>query len=192
MNEDNAFLPHFLDEEIYIIEEPTSTKDSMPKPLVEEPVLTKEITPKPVVEEPSSDYEKPQIDPANEKEKAVSLTYQGQNSKGILLIVNSIVPEEQAFLEKVLSAVKLTIDDCTLLQLSENSSSKHHALIEQFHSDVLINLGGQGLSFLQSINNYKISFVADKKKVLQVDNLKSIMNDVAKKKQLWKCLQQLF
>lgn len=193
MNEENAFLPHFLDEEIYIIDENISTKETVQEAVVNKPVQVQEISKQEIskVEEPSSIYEKPQVDNVTEEVKAATLTYKGQNTSSILLIVNSILPEEQAFLEKVLGAVKLSINSCALLQLSENSSFQHHELIERFESSTFINFGSQGLPFLQNINNYKITFIEDKK-ILQSDDLKSIMTDVTKKKQLWECLQQLF
>ena len=171
MREYSTFLPDFLDEDIYIINEYTSIKTSE----------------KHVVSEPTQVYRVSKT----EKEEKVSLALQDQNSNEILLIVNSISSEEKIFLEKVLSAVKLTINDCTLLQLSENNSLSNHKLIEQFQSGTTINFGGQNLNFLQSISHYETTYIADKK-ILQADGLKLIMEDDSKKKQLWKCLKQLF
>ena len=192
MNEEKAFLPHFLDEEIYIIDEVASVHDTLIKQAVKtEPIkqVVKEELTKHQVEEPKQEYETPKVDQV--AQPAISLTYEGQNAKGVLLLVNNISAEEKIFLEKVLGAVKLTMNDCALLSLSENNSPEHQKLIENFDCKIILNLGGQQLPFLQGINNYKINFVSDKK-ALQTDNLKSIIADVNKKKQLWECLQQLF
>jgi len=202
MNEDNAFLPHFIDEEIYVIDEASSIEETSERPEVKtentEQVVKEPV--KQIAEEPQHGYEAPsssaKTSESSQKVEQVykpsaSLTYLGQNDKDVLLIVNSISTEENAFLEKVLGAVKLSMGDCALLKLSENSSPEHHQLIEEFQSEVVINFGGDGLSFLQSINKYKITFVADKK-ILQVDHLSTIMADVTKKKLLWESLQQLF
>lgn len=183
MNEEKAFLPHFFDEEIYVIDDVNSVQDIPTKQMIkEEPVTT-------VAEEPKQQYEVPKVE--EEKPPIIELTYEGQNAKGIVLIVQSITSEEKMFLEKVLGAVKLTMNDCALLQLSQNNSEGHQSLIENFDCKIIINLGGKNLSFLQEINNYKINFV-DSKKALQTNDLRSIMVDVSKKKLLWECLQQLF
>jgi hypothetical protein len=205
MNEDNAFLPHFIDEEIYIIDDASSTINTAlkaePKALVtKEEAVAEEIkatTIAPVtkvapaiqeVQEPEQAYEAP----AEEvKSPPIRLKYQGQHTKGVLIIVQGIESEEQAFLTKVLGAVKLSLDDCAFLQLSENNSPQHHQLIADFPCEVVINFGGEGLPFSQTINQYKITFIADKK-VLKVDKLSAIMAEVPKKKMLWECLQQLF
>jgi len=194
MEEEKAFLAHFLDEEIYIIDEVASVQEtSVKQPVNTEPIIqevAKEVPAKDTAREPKLEYQTPKVE--KEISPAVSLIYEGRNDKGILLILNDISTEEKAFLEKVLGAVKLTLNDCAMLELSKNNSTEHKALIEEFKCKTILNLGvEQQLPFLQGINNYKINFVADKK-ALKTDNLKAIMADVAKKKQLWESLKQLF
>ncbi len=184
MNDENTFLPHFIEEEIYIIDEVSESKS-----VADKPALVNEPAAKPIAEEPAATYTTQKIESV--EEPIVTLSYEGENTEKILLIVNSISSEEKVFLEKVLGAVKLAISDCALLQLSKNNSPRHHQLIDQFESSTFISFGGTDLAFMQNINNYKITFVGDRR-ILQVDNLKSIMEDVAKKKLLWECLQQLF
>lgn len=183
MNKENAFLPHFINEEIYVIDEIDSTPKSSIKQMV------KEEPAKQVAEEPKQQYVAPNVEKVATLQ--VELTYEGGNRKGVLLIINNISTEERAFLEKVLSAVKLTMDDCALLLLSQNSSEQHQPIMQNFDCKTIIKLGGENISFLQKLTNYKINFVDDKK-VLQTDELSSIMKDVSKKKLLWECLQQLF
>jgi hypothetical protein len=192
MDEEKAFLPHFIDEEIYIIDEVVSVETA---PIQQESAVIsneqeiKEEPVKPIAEEPKQIYEAPKVEEV--VRPTFELTFNGQNTKGVLLLVNNISAEERAFLEKVLGAVKLTMNDCALLSLSQNNSTEHQKLIENFKCKTIINLGGQPLPFLQGIKNYKINFLADKK-VLITDDLTSIMADVAKKKLLWESLQLLF
>jgi len=174
MKDSEAFLPHFIDEEIYVIDQPISTTEA-----------ESEST---AVEEPTSKYE--QTESKSETKEAI-LSYRGENTKSVLLIVDVISIEEEAFLSKILGAVKLTLQECALLSLQDNDTPAHQPLIENFEADMVIQFGSTPVALLKGINPYKIHFVADKK-VLIANDLSTIMNNVEKKKLLWGCLQQLF
>lgn len=165
MTEDRNFLPHFIEEEIYIIKEDGELSVDSPKPDSQ------------VVEEPLTDYV-----------ESSPLKYSGKNLKNVAILVPVIIDEEIAFLQKILGAVKFSLDDCALVGVDNNPNLKS---LDELTPKAILSFGvAVDLSFTSG-TLYEIN-ILEGIKTIKADKLSSISADNTKKKLLWDALQKMF
>ena len=120
----------------------------------------------------------------------------GENQKRILIVVlTENNPEMNAFLEKILSAIKIQLQtDCLILR-GDNATDfpSFSNILRTFPIEKTIVFGFKpadlGLSF--ETPQYFITEIKEFK-FLFVDALSVIFNTIDRKKALWDCLQILF
>jgi hypothetical protein len=183
MEKDYSFLPHFLNENIYLVKENMevySHKDS------------------------DLSSEKNNSTPAIKQEEKVEsraisssdIKFKGKNLKKILLVVDQptkdfIIPEEEVFLKRILTAVKLSSDDVAIVNLQNLEKNQIGNLLD-FDFAKLITFGVENDNFISGdIPLYDISNINDRK-ILKADSLDMIQKDQKKKAKLWEILQKLF
>lgn len=124
--------------------------------------------------------------------------YLGENKRFTLVLVNypeeEYMPEaEKAYLEKVLSAVKLTLDDIALLNYARYSDRKYTDLKDFFAFTTLLLFGvAPGLLHIPGpVLPYHLGLV-EGVKILAADSTEVFRPDNGKKKPLWSELQKTF
>jgi hypothetical protein len=120
----------------------------------------------------------------------------GNNGKHILIVTSEDDDVEMvAFLEKILTAVKIQIEaDCLILRGMDSSDFPSFSNIVKDHMIEKIIVFGfkpSDLGLVFQTPQYFITEILDYK-FLFVDNLSSIFKQVEKKKALWDNLQLLF
>lgn len=222
MEKDYAFLPHFINEEIFIIKEDlekytpgkgvSSVSETVAKasPLVSAEIAhpakaaSTEIRTAGLATVKEAPAEKASAATADEslatskhdpeKEAETEIFYKGKNLKKVAIIVNYngkgfIDPQEEEFLLKILSAVKLTADDVAIINVNHLNSGSH---IKNFnyvklitfgcHNDDLPNAAEPPYSLKQSEGRF----------YLKADSLEEIQQTKDKKVKLWESLQKMF
>lgn len=169
MSEDLNFLPHFIKEEIYIIKDNVTTEQV--QETQSSPTLSSEAN------EPVAEYV-----------KADPLKFKGKNLKNVVILVPEVIEEEIEFLQKILGAVKFTLDDCALVSLAENTELTQ---LDEISPKVILAFGINKDKYSLPATLYEISSESELK-TLKADGLSSISTDNTKKKQLWEALQDLF
>lgn len=160
------FLPFFLREPIYLVDEP--------EPVVKSPERT-----------------------------IPDLPCLGSPRNEVLIVVNEpnhefLSAPDRAFLEKILQAVSLQIEDTVIVNGHQFASYRQ----QDFSTDELLTPFGYSIAWVlgnapdqwslsSHLEPYEISEVDDRQ-LLQSDPLSVIAGDVEKKGRLWKCLQVLF
>lgn len=211
---DYSFLPHFITEDIYVIkkegellkpETPATSVATESAPAVEsEPAITKTaevqppkapepvtapkpamtvIEPVPVaVKEPEPVYLKP-------------LPTEGNNLKHCLLLVesNEAVLEAalKGLLEKIMGAVKRSMDDVLLVNVKDASIEQIDALLSEQNHRHLIAFGTNKIAALNNASLYQLIEV-NRKSYLKADALAAIAQNVDMKKALWGTLKAMF
>lgn len=124
--------------------------------------------------------------------------YLGENRRFVLVLVN--YPEEKylpaaekEYLEKILSAVKLNLEDIALLNYARYSGKKYTELKDffAFAGLLLFGVAPQQLSIPGPVLPYHLGIV-EGVKILGVDSTEILLPDPQKKKQLWAELQKMF
>jgi hypothetical protein len=153
-------LSQILSEDIYIIPEANAIQGT--KTEVTEKKITQE---KPVAEK-------------TEKEKPVF--------KDILVVLDKPAgSEELEFLSKIMGALKMTLQDVSILSKEEFSSDM------SFKKLLAFNVNTETLNPLVKTEKYIIK-EHDKSGFLYADSLAELNKDVKKKKLLWDALQLMF
>lgn len=169
---DLQFLPLFISEPVYAIDEPI-------------PIVTETFPPS-----------KAPVLPIVEKVPML-----GDNNKLILVLVDEdhiefISQPDQALLHNILKAVHLSPQDIALVNVRkiQLESSLIPQALENIPFHTLISFGAQvaGWSLCNYFSKYAVSTEDANRKILLADRLSEIANDPPKKKRLWQCLQQLF
>ena len=166
---ENSFLKHFIEEPIYVIQE----KDIEPDTLkVEEPVA--EFSPEKSIPE---------------------FKIKGDVSRKVLVIVDYSEEEhikgtDEAFLAKILMAVKVEMTDTTIINLNNNSSFDYDHLSE-FQSSFVLYFSDQNKVLPSEFDNYHPRTIQNKQ-LLMSPTLSKIASDVEEKKSLWAALKQMF
>ena len=163
MTEDINFLSHFIKEEIYLIKE-------------------REVE---VINESETTGV---IEPQEENVAIQPPQFEGNNKNHISILVPQIQNEESIFLEKILAAVKLTLNECALVSLSNN---KELTSLTELSPECIISFGVEGNQIPLPGSYYDI-ISQNSVKILKADSLSIISADTSKKKQLWEALQKLF
>lgn len=166
------FLPLFISESVYIIEEPA-------------PFFTETLT-----------QNKADATPLAEKIPTL-----GDNVKHILVLVDEehtefISQQDQVLLHNILKAVHLSLQDIALVNVSKIplASTLLPQALDRLPFHTLISFGAQvaGWTLCNYFSKYTVTFDDAKRKILLADQLSELANDPYKKKRLWLCLQQLF
>ena len=205
--QDLSFLSHLITEEVYLIAEeevaPPATQskhpiaESSPEPPTAPAVAPESEAPKEspaaptpleatvqeqVAEEPAPVYLKP-------------LPTAGKNLKQTLVFVNSsaevLEPDSQAFLLKIMSAVKRGLDDILLVNVKEASAEQIEALLAEQPHRQLLCFGTENTREVAKAAHYEIEEVG-KRQYLNAHDLTQIAADTEKKRALWTALQKIF
>ena len=171
MERDFSFLPHFLKEDIYVVNE-------KPSPTIPE------------------SNEKNAVEEQPESEDQAPLKILGANLKNCLIFVNTpgsdvIAPTEKDLLENILKSVKLQPEDVLIVNVKDASNEQIEALVVEQNYRWLIDFGTDRIPLLNSINPYQ-PLSEGKQKCLKANTLTVIGQDVEKKKLLWASLQEMF
>ena len=174
MEHDYSFLPHFLTEEIYLINEKQT----------------------PDTEGSKSSPEKTVSEEKAETTSQISIKTMGANLKNCLIIVadpgnDTINPTEKGFLESILKSVKFQLEDTLTVNVEEVSNESIEALLAEQNHRWLIDFGTNRIRSLSNNDPYKPILVGNKK-YLKANTLTIISQDVEKKKMLWAALQEMF
>lgn len=211
MPDDYSFLPHFITEDIYVIKEEGTLLAAKEPSTVEEPkeVVEAETAPAPVVTEPKTEtpapapVEKPipPIEPAPMVMKEPEPVYlkplptEGNNLKHCLLLVESneavLEAELKALLEKIMGAVKRSLDDVLLVNVKEAGIEQIEALLSEQNHRHLIAFGTRKVVDLNNAALYQQTLV-NRKSYLRADALSAIAQNVEMKKALWGALKGMF
>lgn len=189
---DPSFLPHFITEDIYVIEEESGPANETKPQIEKEPpaVETSQVAePAPVVEPTQVAEPEPVIGSPK------PLPTLGKNLKNCLIFVASddevIGQDDLNFLLSILKAIKLAQEDVLIANVKEASGEQIAALMEEQSHRQLLSFGFSGLDQLAATTHYEISTVGHRS-YLKADPLTAISADVEKKKALWKALQSMF
>lgn len=166
-----GFLPFFFQEPVYVINEPESFNT--------EPQDETHFAP--TIEE---------------------ISVKGENKKEILVLVQEkntefISPANEQLLIKILQAVKLSMDDIALVNLSNITSlpPSHIAeALEKIPFHTLISFGAvvKEWSVSNFFSKYMVNTDDTNRNILLADTLDELASDLQKKRSLWQCLQKLF
>ncbi len=212
---DYSFLPHFITEDIYVIKEEgallkeeTAVTNEVPQQEVAEKVAP---APAPVAETPKAETAEPAevakpsiptIEPAPAMEvKEPEPVYlkplptEGNNLKHCLLLVESsdtiLEAPLKTLLEKIMSAVKRSLDDVLLVNVREASPEQIEALLSEQNHRHLIAFGTAKVAGLNGATLYQLTEV-NRKSYLKADALSAIAQNVEMKKALWGALKAMF
>jgi len=179
--ENTEFLKYFINEDLYLIKgendllkQKTETAAAPVKELV-----TEEIEEQNIVEEPKVELTPPKP-PA----------YKGANKRSILILVEDANSEflnenDFTYLMKILGAVKLTIEDIALVNVTKTNN---YAGLEFTNAIVFTSNHS-----LQVSNTTKyIPSVLSNQKILLADPLDQIAASVELRKALWDALKSIF
>lgn len=171
---DTSFLPHFITEEVYLVDEITSEKEKVVE-------VTNEVN------ESTEKYEV--------INSSLKLEYTGDNNKGIIVLVsyqNGIPASDNEFLFKILSAVMLSGKDIALIDLGINNTTEHHQLISELSYQKVIAFGTNcSIIFPDQIEMYTTTPIKNRE-ILKAHSLSEVAEDTTKKKLLWIQLQKAF
>ena len=147
-----------------------------------------------VINEESSEYSvksETQIEPPQVQEKTIE--YSGSNSKGVLVIIEKNIPEEEmSLLDNILKSIRLSREEIALLQNDSNFLERVEGL-EEINSNMIISFGvSTGKSRLLDIQTKYAPTTVQEKTVIMADTLQLINKEKDLKRKLWNCLQELF
>lgn len=115
-----------------------------------------------------------------------------QDSEVIVLINSSLQEKDKQFLEKVLQAVNIPLDQVLIIFISDNRPS-YTQLANEFPFKKLIAFGLSPLNLkLKFTNKHYQLFLFQNKKLLFAEDISILSTDVSKKKLLWAGLQKMF
>lgn len=205
---DYSFLPHFITEDIYVIKEeaaslkseaPEATPTTEPVPIPAESVEKQsESTSEPIAAAKSAI---PAIEPAPAVVREPEPVYlkplptEGNNLKHCLLLVESSETVLEAplkgLLEKIMGAVKRSMDDVLLVNVKNASTEQIDALLSEQNHRHLIAFGTSKIAPLNNAPLYQLTEV-NRKSYMRADALSSIAQNVEMKKALWGTLKSMF
>jgi hypothetical protein len=178
MSDDLSFLANFITEDIYLIQE--SKPVEMDNQLAEMP-KEEVIETKTEVKEVPPVYLKP-------------LPTEGNNLKHCLIFFESdqthLEATKKAFLLKILSSVKRSLDDVLLINLKEASKEQIDAVLNEYNHRHVLVFASQKLDYMVT-SLYEVK-QEGKKFLLKADDLERIATTVELKKSLWAGLQKMF
>ena len=186
-SEESSFLPHFITEEIYKVDDVyTPEVDAVSAKVddVASPEVASDQTEE--VKEPVEKYK---------STPEIKLQKEGNNNKGIIILVNytnGIPEDEKDFLIKILSAVKLSVTDIAIIDLGINNTPEHYSLVSKLNCNKLIAFGTENsLLFPDNLPMYELT-PHNSIQIIKSHSLNEVAKDTAKKKLLWAQLQTAF
>ncbi|MCE7992389.1 MAG: hypothetical protein HEP71_10425 [Roseivirga sp.] len=212
---DYSFLPHFITEDIYVIKEEQKLlqAEAPATSTAVEPAVAPTPSPAPVADAPAPKTEAPEpaptakpvtptVDPAppmiaKEPEPVYlkPLPTEGNNLKHCLLLVESdeavLEAPLKALLEKIMGAVKRSLDDVLLVNVREANTEQIEALLSEQNHRHLIAFGTNRVTELNNAPLYQLSQVKGKN-YLRADALSAIAQNIEMKKALWGALKGMF
>jgi len=176
MEEKQAYLPHFINEQIYVIGDKSS--------MVEEPSSEATTEPASLIK-PSEPVEQVDLKPI--------VTF-GENLKHCLVLFSAegkISAESKDLLFKILAAIKRTPKDALMANVYDCTQEQVEALLMEHNHKHLISFGVTNASSLGSLTEYKPSEANGKHYILS-NGLEAVATDNTKKRALWGALQEVF
>ena len=169
---EQSFLAHLITEDLYVLKEEVKTG-----------VQTEEL---PAIEPSKSEDSEPiYLSP---------LPTEGSNLKHCLVLVESENPmpgNDQGLLEKIMGAVKRSMDDILLVNVKAASDDQLEALLSEQNHRHLLAFGTRKVRQLAEAEKYELRLI-DGKSYLKADSLKAISENMELKKVLWKVLKEMF
>ena len=169
---EQSFLAHLITEDLYVLEYEVNESQTKELP---------EIEPS-KAEEPEPIYLRP-------------LPTEGSNLKHCLVLVESENPmpenDLKELLEKIMAAVKRSMDDILLVNVKAASDDQLEALLSEQNYRHLLAFGTQKVRQLAEAGKYELRLI-DGKSYLKADSLKAISQNTELKKALWKVLKEMF
>lgn len=180
---DNNFLPHFINETVYVIKEDTVAKEEKPTPVAEQP---EEVKPAEVKPAETLVQKEPEAKP--------ELRFKGNNQRSILILVDypdheHIDQADEAFLSKILQAIQVKIEESAILNLVSNNHFDYDTML-QFEAQHVLYFGTNKILPAQFVN-YSIQSVSGKQ-ILLSPALAHVAAATSEKKLLWGALKQMF
>ena len=159
-----AFLSNFLEEDLYLIEEPSSSYK----------INTDDI-------EAVVNLHEPEI------------SYSGNNSSEVMILVNEEVNEKDLLLlSKILGAVKLDLENVALVKADKEFYENLSALTK-FDAQILISFGVTCTEIQQlDIQSKYAPTTLEDRIVIIADTLSELHQNQELKKQLWSTLKEVF
>jgi DNA polymerase III psi subunit len=189
-----SYIHLLLDEPVYVIKEPAETMLALPvvpKPEMKQPL---------VAQQPSAEKQpilqavvalKPAAPVPAAKARPIN------KSKVMILFFNEQSPylrrNEEALLQKILAAVHLKIEDVDLVNLNNIRQIDYMDMLKDKVLNQLISFGISltELNLQIHLLKYQLETV-EGIKMLLADSLSFLEHDLDAKKQLWKCLKEMF
>lgn len=163
---DDAFLPFFFQEPVYLVPDPVSSK------------LDKANS-----NNPASDS--PTYTPLGKNEKKILLLVE-ETGKSHLSEPN------QALLEKILQSVQLSLDDVCLVNIAQALTPEAVSGEITFTTCISFGMPPEAWQFSNFSHKYEVMVDETDRAFLWADSLTEIGEDVEKKKLLWINLKTLF
>lgn len=167
---DYSFLKVFLEEPIFVIEKENNT-----------PQISEELNPASIT---------------NDDNKAIK--FYGEKDKNVLVLIDQqttdlLKTQEYDLLLKIMSAINVTLNQFTLVNMADNAALDFPKLSGEFNFKQLIVFGihPSVISLGDSAVNY-FPVKNGAHTFLFSDSLSELLGDVGKKKLLWASLKNLF
>ena len=97
----------------------------------------------------------------------------------------------KGLLEKIMGAVKRSMEDILLVNVKEASEEQLEALLSEQNHRHLLAFGTQKVQALTEVGTYEMVEMS-RKHYLRADSLKAISENIELKKALWKALKEMF
>ena len=170
---EQSFLAHLITEDLYVLKEKVKTKPQTEELPAIEPLKAEESEPI---------YLSP-------------LPTEGSNLKHCLVLAESENPmpenDLKELLEKIMAAVKRSMDDILLVNVKAASDDQLEALLSEQNHRHLLAFGTRKVRQLAEAGKYELKLI-DGKSYLKADSLKAISENMELKKALWKVLKEMF
>lgn len=196
---DQSFLAHFITEDLYVLKEevkvPEKAEEAKPEPQAEElPAKESVAEEKPAYKEESALFEPSKVEEP-EPVYLKPLPTEGSNLKHCLVLVESDNPilqnDLKGLLEKIMGAVKRSMDDILLVNVKAASDEQLEALLSEQNHRHLLAFGTHKVQQLIEVGKYELTLI-ERKSYVKADSLKTISENIELKKALWKVLKEMF
>lgn len=133
------------------------------------------------------DYNMPVTRPA--------VVYKGKNNENVLVVTDTSLrrgTEDQAFLEKLMAACGLTIDDIALVNIREQEVPLSEVTDQlKIRKCIFFGVPSRSIDFPIGEKEDTV-MIYDDKYFIRTSPLSSLQYDIAKKKKLWHALKNMF
>ncbi len=123
------------------------------------------------------------------------LPTEGNNLKHCLVLVESdeavLEANLKGLLEKIMGAVKRSMEDILLVNIKAASEEQLEALLSEQNHRHLLAFGTSGVEALSEVGHYELAQV-NRKHYLKAHSLRAISENIEHKKALWKALKEMF